>query len=524
MSKKLTKNPFVLIPLSLLLVIVAGITIAQFMAKDAVSDFLVRKLPEHVQLEYKNMDVNLLDGTIGIKGIELDFYDRDSMLLTTSVRMDALSLEGLGYWDFLVHKKIDVHRLLLERPRVRYYPYRVLPDKKDAKPMGVVQLLKAIEVGKLSVKDGRLDLLQQDEDSIALSVRDVNFFVDNARTDPELITKKIPVEYGNYEINADSLYVNLGPYEKLDASTLLWNQDMANVTGLQLHSKYDKTELSRVLTTERDHVDLKIAEMDLDSIRFGFEKDTLFINTGVGIIRKPDLEMFRDKLIADDRTAKKMYSQSIRQLPIHINVPKIEILDGTVVYSERIADDSDPGKLSFERLNATLTNISNTYPTGGKTKVKAETKFMGYANMTLDWSFDVNRTNDAFLASGTVSNFNTTSINPFLVSNSRAKASGTIDQLYFTVSGNSVSAAGDMKMKYDDLRFQVLKKDGSGINRFLTAVGNLFVDSGSDTDAEGFRYGRIKAERDSTKSFFNYLWLNVRDGTISTLTGDGEKK
>jgi hypothetical protein len=522
MSKKLTKNPFVLIFMVLFTIIVLGMVIAQSMAKDAVSDFLVRKLPRHVQLEYKDMQVNLLAGTVGLKDIALDFYDRDSMLLNTKVRMDVLSLEGLGYWDFLFRNKIDVHQLLLKGPEVRYYPYRILPDP-DSEPEGVVNLLKIIEIEKLLVENGRLDVLQQNEDSIALTVRKVNFSVDDARTGPRIITRKIPVEYGKYELDADSLYVDLGPYEELEASTVLWNRAHAKVTGLQLHSKYDKSELSRHLTTERDYIDLNIPDMDLDSIRFGFERDTFFITTGAGTIHEPDLEMYRDKLVADDATTKKLYSRSIRQLPIHIDVPEIEIVNGNVVYSERAEDVANPGKLSFEKLNASIGNISNTYPKGGKTSVKAETQFMGYADMTLDWSFDVNRTNDAFRASGTVSGFDTQSVNPFLESNSRAKVSGTIDQMYFTVSGNAVSSAGDMRMKYENLNFEVLKKDGSGINRFLTAVGNLFVDSGSSAEADGFRYGGIKTERDPTKSFFNYLWLNVRDGTLSVLTGDGEK-
>ncbi len=374
------------------------------------------------------------------------------------------------------------------------------------------------------MQNGGLNLLQQAEDSIALGVRNVNFSVTHARTGPELITKKIPLDYDDYELNADSLYLDLGPYEELEVSTLLWNQAQAKVTDLQLRSKYDKAELSRHLTTERDYIDLSIPKMDLDSIRFGFEKDTFFLVTGPGTIQKPNLEMYRDKLIDDDKTTKKLYSRSIRQLPIHIGVPKLEIVNGKLVYSERVADISDPGKLYFKGLNATISNISNRYPPGEKTSIQAETQFMGHADMTLDWSFDVNRTNDAFLAAGTVSNFNTESINPFLKSNLRATASGTIDQMYFTVSGDAISSAGDMKMKYDDFKFQVLKKDRSGINKFLTAVGNLFVNSGSDTDSEGFRYGSIKAERDPTKSFFNYLWLNVRDGTLSTLTGDGEKQ
>lgn len=79
-------------------------------------------------------------------------------------------------------------------------------------------------------------------------------------------------------------------------------------------------------------------------------------------------------------------------------------------------------------------------------------------------------------------------------------------------------------MKYKDFRFMVLKKDRLGVNKFLTFLGNMIANDGSKTDAMGYRYGEIYAERDATKSFFNYLWLNVMDGIVSTLTADGKKE
>src|SRR5680860_1769184 len=125
MLGNLTKNPVIRVLIVLVLLFIAIVIIAQISAKSAVADFLERKLPQHVQLKYENMDANVLSGTIGLRDISINFYDRDSMLLNTKVTMDAIALEGLGYWDFLVNSKIDVQRLLLERPKVRHYPYRV---------------------------------------------------------------------------------------------------------------------------------------------------------------------------------------------------------------------------------------------------------------------------------------------------------------------------------------------------------------------------------------------------------------
>ena len=523
MSGKLTKNTIARILLILLLGAVVVLAIAQISAKTAVANFLERKLPRHVQLKYGSMHANVLSGTVGLDEVFLDFYDRDSMLLNTRVKMDGISLEGLGYWDFLFNATIEIERLLLERPVVHYYPYRIVPNSHN-EPQGVVQLLKVIAVDELSVQEGSLHVMRDNADSTAVALKNINVSIEDAGTGPEQIAMKIPVEYGNYELSADSLFVNLGPFEKLDVATLLWNRRGAEITGIQLISKYDKATLSKHLFDERDYVDLKVPMMRLDSIRFGFEKDTFFIETGKGAIEEPKLELFRDKLVADVGGHKKLYSRNLRELPIHLNIPEITIANGAVVYSERIANIADPGKLSFELLNAHLSNISNTYPKGETTMIKADAKFMGSADMNLSWSFDVNRANDAFYASGTVFNFDTESINPFLRSNARAKASGSIDELYFTIDGNTTSSSGDMKMKYEDFRFQVLKKNRLGINKLLTAIGNIFIDDGSKADADGYRYGQIEAERDPTKSFFSYLWLNVRNGTLSTLTGDGEKK
>lgn len=95
--------------------------------------------------------------------------------------------------------------------------------------------------------------------------------------------------------------------------------------------------------------------------------------------------------------------------------------------------------------------------------------------------------------------------------------------MYFTISGDAISSTGDIKMKYEDFEFAVLKKDRLGVNKFLTFLGNLFINDGSNSDAAGFRYGHIEATRDPTKSFFNYLWLNVQDGMVNTMLGKGKK-
>lgn len=127
------------------------------------------------------------------------------------------------------------------------------------------------------------------------------------------------------------------------------------------------------------------------------------------------------------------------------------------------------------------------------------------------------------MVSGQFKNFNAKIANTFFESNLNAKAEGKIEQIYFTFNGNNFNSEGDLKMKYEDFKFEILNKKNK-VNKLLTTIGNLFINDGSKTDKDGYRHDKIAVERTKNKSFFNYLWINVEDGLISTLTGDGEKK
>lgn len=489
-------------------------------AEGQIANFLKRKMPPHIDLAYNDVRVNVFKGTIEFEKINLDFYERDSSLLQTKVQIDQLTIDDFGYWNFFVKNTIHIDAVKVERPSVSYFMGHV-SSQKDTVSKGVVQLLKSIEVEKIMVEDGHLLIFKDTKDSVKVEIKTVNFLMIGGKTGPELIKKKIPLHYDRYELSTDDVFVDLGAYEVFRASKLQLKPEKAVLQNLSLVTKFSKAELSRKLRVERDHIDLKIPRMETGDIDFGFEKNTFFLKVDKGFIKAPNLEIYRDKLIPDDLKKKKLYSQMLRELPIKLNVPEIRIDNGLVSYSERVTEETKPAPLVFGDLDAVIKNISNN---GANVSVEAEAKLMNETRLRLNWSFEDPSKNDRFIASGIVNDFRAASLNGFLTSNLRARARGVVNELYFTVSGDAITSRGDMKMKYEDFEFDVLKKDRLGINKFLTTIGKIFINDGSKTAADGFRYGEIEVERDPTKSFFNYLWINVQDGTLSTITGKAKKK
>ncbi|WP_026809869.1 hypothetical protein [Arenibacter latericius] len=508
----------VLIPILLLL----GLFVIQITVKSKLSKALVNELPEYIQLDYERLSVNVLMGSVSLHQIKLELYSQDTLLMHTDVKAETLNLEGFGYLDFFFSNDITVRELELVKPEIHYFPAK-LASNKSATDKKEVALDRKLIIDNFNIIEGKYVQMQESADDKKLEVTSFDFSLNHVVVSRETLNQKIPFSYKEPVFKANQLFLDLGPYETLNTANVAFSKQKLILKDLFIGSKYSKEKLSEMLTTERDHVNLKIPEIQFSSLDFGYNNGKYFLYIDQGELQEPNLEIYRDKLVNDDLEYKKLYSRMLRELPFNLDVEYLKIKNGYISYAERVDKMVKPGEIVFTALNADLKQISNNRKKGEETKIEITTKFMDTAPLSLDWSFDTQKENDAFLVTGELREFNSESINPFLKANLRAEANGMINELFFTFSGDAVSATGDMKMKYENFNFVVLQKNRRAVNKLLTTIGNLFTSDGSRSDAHGYRYGNIYAERDTSKSFFNYLWLNVKAGMLSTLTGNGKK-
>ncbi|MCM4166986.1 hypothetical protein KCTC52924_01841 [Arenibacter antarcticus] len=515
--KKAVRIIFILISLFIGLVMVA-----QLMAKSRVANFLSKKVPKHIHLDYEGLTVNVLSGSIRLKEVRLDFYNPDTLLRHTSAIMEALNFKGLGYGNLLFNNTVSFRNVELLEPVIMHFPDDLLSPKNAAK---TEEVGRDISIANFNIADGEYILMQQKPDSVKLKIDSFNLSLSQVGISTETLKNKIPFTYEALTFNSHDLFVDLGPYEVLKVAEVDLVQKEAVFKNITLTSKYNKRELSRILIKERDHIDLKIPEVLISQLDFGYDEGRFFLNIDKGIFSDPSLRIYRDKLVPDDFDPKKLYSQMLREMPLELDVAELKINRGYISYAELVTQGIVPGEIIFSDLDADLKRISNTKTTvkGDGTTIEINALLMGKAPLILNWNFDPQMENDAFLVSGELRDFNSKSINPFLISNLRAEANGDIKELFFTFSGDKVSSIGDMKMKYQDFGFVILQKNRGGVNKLLTLLGNIFTNDGSQADLNGYRYGSIEAERDVSKSFFNYLWLNVKEGVLSTLTGNGKQ-
>ncbi|WP_047418354.1 hypothetical protein [Cellulophaga sp. Hel_I_12] len=498
--------------LTLLLAVYAAL---HFMVKVKIEEMLKGEVAKSFEVQYKDFGMNLILGNVSLSALQVK--SKDTSLWINPLKINRLEIKGINFFELYQSGNFKINSVLFDAVKGDF----AKQDSVSILQSSTKDFKKVISIKNLILKNSYLTQVDPKNDSVLVKFENLNVQLEDFKLDSTSLASKVPIAYKAYHLNSGPIYVNLSPFEKLEIDSLYTDQNLV-IQGFHLVSKYDKVALQSKLTKERDFIDLQIPVVEIDDFQCKGYKDSSLLSIRAIELNELYLEMYRNKLLPDDYELKELLYKKIENLPFKIDIRKVDIKKGEIAYTELVNELSKAGKIYFTALNSTIENISNL--NGDPIIFKNTANLMGVSPITLDWTFRENSNKNLMLVKGTVMNFNTKAINSFMMSNLRAKSSGTIQELYFTFSGNGYSSTGDMKMKYDDFKFQVLKKDRSGVNKVLTFIGNIFTNDGSNTNDSGYRFGTIETERDNTKSFFNYIWKNVSDGLVSTLTGNGEKE
>ncbi len=506
-----------------LLVIVASTFALNLIIENKIAT-VIDDLPKSVKVEYQSIDVNVWTGNLELASPKVVVSGKTTNKTILDATLKTIEINNLGYWDYLFNDKISVETLIINR-LVATYKHNPKVNNDDYEKGFLNQIKQIIAIEKIAITNAGVLITEYDTDSTLLSMPKFNFELNDVQINPKASKKDKKIRYGNFTLAAMNLKWTINEFDDLWVNSIQITNDNATFSDFKLKTKYDKAEYSEILKTERDHFDLHIDEVKFLDMNFGFNDDkTFYFKSGKVLLNSLKAEIYRDKLVADDETYKKLYGTLLRDLDFELGLNSVEIRNGKVSYLEKVNVDEKAGRLDFTAMNAIMTNVGNTY-LNESTLIKVNSTFMENSSIEVNWNFKVADTTDQFVFKADLGLFEAVTMDQFTKPNLNVDLNGELQQTYFTISGNPSTSRIDMKMKYDDFEVLILKKDGKEKNKFLSTIVNLFISKDSDDEKKVFRYGQAEGvERDVTKSVFNYVWLNIRSGLLSVMTGDGKKE
>jgi len=432
-----------------------------------------------------------------------------------SIQTNKILIKNLSYFDYFFNKRIVIGGIDISNPEVIFNENDSVQDSSIKNKN--LHFEKGIVVKKINVSGGCLIIKENEpvSNKLYFSIKELNFYeiLINSKT----LKGTLPFEYKSGEIESDSIFYELDEAHTIILKNLkLKNRDLA-VKDFRIIPKYNKAEFDRRISIEKDRFQLELNSIKINGLNWAVKNDSLYLLAPVTHISGADFKVYRNKLLPDDISIKPLYSQMIRELGAKIKFDSIFIDSSQVEYEEKVIESGSLGKVGFYNLRAEAVNITNIGLKSNnflKTKIHVETSFMNEAPLSLNWEFDVRNIDDDFKVSGKLGSISAGAMNSFLKPTLNIVVEGEIESLFFNFQGNKYKASGDMRLKYNNFKVEVLKKDGTGKNKLLSSLANLFVKK--EANSKKLEKKGVEAVRDRTKSFWNYLWLFIRNGTLKS--------
>lgn len=495
---------FIILFIVLLIAIIGGNLFIENKMETALQENLKK-----AEFQYENLNASILGRSASLRKA---VYRKGGIQITA----EEIEIEGIDILAYLNSKKIEVSTLKLIKPEVTIYTKAKKEKEKDSSengnPAKLDLLIKSVEIA-----NGSLKMAKNDSVKNQLFARIPSLNLKGVSADQESLKKGLPFNYEQLQMASDSLFFNLNDQHDLFVEKIKKEGSSLTFSKINIKPLYGKQEFQQHIPYEKDRFDLSIEELALNSFRWNLKNDSLSLLSENIKIANGDIKIYRDKRVKDDKRQKPMYSKMIRELPIKLKLDTIKVKNLAIQYEELVKAKRGAGKVTFKNLNASIYNITNmeiskkAFP---RTDIDVQTQFMGEANLKVNWNFDISNKADTFTISGQMDRISSEGINEFLTPALNVKAEGGIRDMRFNFAGNSQRSTGDMKLIYSNFKVEVLQEGGEEKNKLLSALANLIVNNEA-TSAEK-EQKNIKTRRTQTKSFWNYLWKNIRNGALKS--------
>lgn len=310
------------------------------------------------------------------------------------------------------------------------------------------------------------------------------------------------------QLRLDTLYINT-------------TKRFIRTTGLQLIPQLPQSDYAELSQNHSDWTKIQTSTTIWTGIDFtAFMKERSIVIDTI-TIQHAEISSYKNRQIAQSQREKQLLNQTLRHLPIALDIRCLQFGPLDVVYQELTPEGVQPGKLTVTNLTGECLGLSNR-PAQNQSflTIRSTGKLMGLANLQTTINFSLQDTSEQFTVNGQLGSLAMNQLNTLTEPLANLSIqNGRIDTLIFNITGNKHSSAVDLKLLYNGLEIELIKDHDGQIRqrRLLSEAINDWVVYSSNPQYGRTRIGTGSTDRDPYKSQFNYLWKSLWPGLKSML-------
>ncbi len=489
--------------------------------KPIVKNKIYEALPENHQLQFQKMNISLIP--LGISFFDVEWINTTSGTdhsMFKSIVVDTLSVSGIDVLAYVMHDRLEVENFHISGLHSEWLSSKKEDDKKDSTNNKNSSL--NLRIANTSVANSSVVYFMDIDEKPSLEIPHIDIFVNHFEID--FNNGNLTVE--NYIIDIQDIkYIPESKFHEISAGQIYIsaNEDIAEIDSIRIRPLITASQLPNLVTYETGIIDLVLPSVKIGGMDFVdmYQSESLVLN--YVRLNQPRLELYKDKTLKDKPS--KLPSEMLKSIPFEVKVDSIQIRSGFIKYYELMDQEKKPGHITFERLNASVSNLSNQ--TGsGPAEIYANASLMGSARLEATFKFPFGFASDTFAIKGLLDAMPLMALNPMVMEVASVEIKdGMMQKMEFDFQANRNFSSGVLYFYYSDFKLALLNKDNNKqgiIKKIVSFVANVALIS-NNPRGEQLREGEIYFEREEPKSIFNYWWKSLFSGIKSSVTGNNKK-
>jgi len=550
-KKKRRTWPWVLLVIVLILCTTGYYLYNKYVANNRWKPILQAQLEQLVlkssdslyHIEYSDFDLNITSGDATLSDFKLvpdtAVYQKlvalkkapDNLFI---LNVKKLSIKNIGARKAYKEKILNIDNISIDKPNLTVISkrYKFNDTVKVGKPKTPYEVLKHVfkqlHIGSISLNDISLNYINKNKPVIKktdlehLDIKISDILVDSLSDKDQTrfyYTKGVDITIHDYKIKTpDSLYtVSL---KKIFFST---SQKKLILEKVAFAPRYNHTDFYKVSGKSGDIFDLKFKRIDINDIDLQSIFRYQFLYSGSMDVINPDVNIYHNGFIQGIKSIKIGTDphQALQNVALDMRLKRLNIKNASIIYSETDAKSGATGKILFTHTNGYILNVTND---DDQKKIDPymrafiNTRFMDAAPLQVNFKFNLVAKDGAFNYSGELGKFDGRILDKLVKPLAMVHVqSADIEKLTFNVDASNYTGKGHLEFYYKNLNIQLLKKvqGKSDLQKqgFISSLANTLIIEDNNPDKKGvFRPGPIDVKRDSTTSFFSFLYKALLEG------------
>lgn len=482
---------------------------------------VLNKNPNRIyDIAFKKISFSLLKNRIAIKNAAI-IPIKDSITESSMEgNIPLIEIKNFSLYNLLVHKKLKSKGVTIHRP-----DFKIISRKKkqaaadNSKSIGLFwkDFYDRIELKSVAVKNGTLEIVKNVDTTQSFLSKNINIEIQGVYIDSTQLSNPLPFIYSSYTLDIGNTFSSIGKWYKVSMQGFKATEKELIVKKVKVTPKYTRKQFVSKLKKEADYIVCEMDSMKMYTTKWGFYKDSLKINGNSLKIDGMRTTLYRDKLVRDDRSKKKLYSAVLRDLPFYITLDTLTVTNSELTYEEKTKVQNGPGILQLKELRMTASNIDNFNIRTLKkdTKIALYSKLYGQGKLEMHCNFNIANTKDTYNLHGNLSNMNVSLVSAFTRPTMNTNVTGYMHELDFIINGSDYDASAVLNFDYENLKVEILHNKTGKTRAIQTAIANILLKK--NTKKGKVSNEKVYVKRDPSKSIFNQIWKCIETGLKKTL-------